>query len=126
MQQQIPGQQQIPQHLRQQMQQLGQQPPFQQLLQQLGQQQVPQAQAPQISTHALAANVAESFWDVVQPLPGQASLLHLYVDGDWRVYINPSERTRDQVQEAFAYGQPVIGYYDTNNPGLLLAIVITR
>ncbi|MFD9076062.1 hypothetical protein [Streptomyces lasiicapitis] len=119
-------QQQIPQHLRQQMQQLGQQPPFQQLLQQLGQQQVPQDQAPQISTQAIAGNVSESFWDVVQPLPGQASLLYLHVDGDWRVYVNPSERTRDQVQEAFTYGLPVIGYYDTNNPGLLLAVVITR
>ncbi|WP_225987052.1 hypothetical protein [Streptomyces spectabilis] len=108
------------------MQQLGQQQPYQQLLQQLGQQQVPQAQAPTISTQALSGNVAESFWDVIQPLPGQATLLYLHVDGDWRVFINPLDRTRDQVQEAFAYGQPVIGYYDTNNPGILLAIVITK
>ncbi len=128
LQQQMPQQmqQQIPQHLRQQMQQLGQQQPFQQLLQQLGQERVPQAQAPAISTQALTGAVAQSFWDVVQPLPGQASLLYLHVDNEWRVYVNPDDRTRDQVQEAFAYGQPVIGYYDTNNPGLLLAIVITR
>ncbi|GGS01935.1 hypothetical protein GCM10010252_45750 [Streptomyces aureoverticillatus] len=127
-QQQIPQhiQQQLPQHLRQQMQQLGQQQPFQQLLQQLGQQQVPQAQAPAISTQAVAGNVSESFWDVVQPLPGQAALLYLHVDGEWRVYVNPSDRTRDEVQHAFAYGQPVIGYYDTNNPGILLAIVVSR
>ncbi|MEV0119518.1 hypothetical protein AB0H77_40745 [Streptomyces sp. NPDC050844] len=120
------GMQQVPPQLRQQLQQLGQQQPFQQLLQQFGQEQVPQAQAPQITTQALASNIATTFWDVVQPLPGQASVLYLHVDGAWRAFINPNPQTHDEVQEAFAFGQPVIGYYDTNNPGYLLAIVVTK
>ncbi|WP_079043229.1 hypothetical protein [Streptomyces kanamyceticus] len=118
--------QQVPPQLRQQLQQLGQQQPFQQLLQQFGQEQIPQAQAPDVSTQALASNVATAFWDVVQPLPGQASILYLYVDGNWRAFINPNPQTHDEVQEAFAYGQQVIGYYDTNNPSYLLAIVVTK
>ncbi|GGV47746.1 hypothetical protein GCM10010277_40370 [Streptomyces longisporoflavus] len=120
------GTQHVPPQLHQQLQQLGRQQPFQQLLQQFGQEQVPQARAPQISTQALASNVATSFWDVVQPLPGQASMLHLFVDNDWRVFVNPSPQTHDEVQEAFAFGQTVIGYYDTNNPAYLLAIVVTK
>ncbi|MEV5981608.1 hypothetical protein [Streptomyces sp. NPDC052114] len=128
-QQGMPGQQgiqQVPPQLRQQLQQLGQQQPFQQLLEQFGQEQVPQAQAPEISTQALTSNVATAFWDVVQPLPGQASTLYLHVNNAWRAFINPNPQTHDEVQEAFAFGQQVIGYYDTNNPGYLLAIVVTK
>ncbi|MEV0254975.1 hypothetical protein AB0H82_12025 [Streptomyces sp. NPDC050732] len=124
------GMQQVPPQLRQQLQQLGQQQPFQHLLQQFGQeqqeQQIPQAHAPEISTQALASNVATAFWDVVQPLPGQADILYLHVDNAWRAFVNPNPHTRDEVQEAFAFGQQVIGYYDTNNPGYLLAIVVTK
>ncbi|MGV9880283.1 hypothetical protein [Streptomyces sp. NPDC003006] len=122
------GTQQMSPQLRRQIQQLGQQQPFQQLLQQFGQEQqrIPQEQAPEISTQALASNVATAFWDVVQPLPGQASTLYLYVDDAWRAYIDPSDHTHDEVQEAFAFGQQVIGYYDTANPSYLLAIVVTR
>ncbi|WP_306336187.1 hypothetical protein [Streptomyces sp. KL118A] len=120
-------QQHVPQQLRQQLQQLGQQQPFQTLLQQFGQEQeIPQAQAPEISTQALASNVATAFWDVVEPLPGQAYILYLHVDNAWRAFVNPNPQTHDEVQEAFAFGQQVIGYYDTNNPGYLLAIVITK
>ncbi|MEV6754272.1 hypothetical protein [Streptomyces sp. NPDC051214] len=120
------AQQQAPPHLQQQLQQLGQQQPYQQLLQQLGQENIPHAQAPEISTQAVASNVATSFWDVVQPLPGQASALYLWVDDAWRVYINPNPQTRDEVQEAFAFGQRVYGYYDTTNPAYLVAIVVTK
>ncbi|MET8686444.1 hypothetical protein ABZV77_19730 [Streptomyces sp. NPDC004732] len=121
------GMQQVPPQLRQQLQQLGQQQPFQTLLQQFGQEQeIPQAQAPEISTQALASNVASAFWDVVEPLPGQAYILYLHVDNAWRAFVNPNPQTHDEVQEAFAFGQQVIGYYDTNNPGYLLAIVITK
>ncbi|MEU5900729.1 hypothetical protein [Streptomyces venezuelae] len=123
------GMQQVPPQLRQQLQQLGQQQPFQNLLQQFGQeqeQQIPQAHAPEISTQALSSNVATAFWDVVEPLPGQAYILYLHVDNAWRAFVDPNPHTHDEIQEAFAYGHQVIGYYDTNNPGYLLAIVITK
>lgn len=110
----------------QQLRQLGEQQPYQQLLQQLGQENIPQVQAPEISTKAVASNVATTFWDVVQPLPGQASALYLWVDDAWRVFINPTPQTRDEVQDAFAFGQRVYGYYDTNNPSYLVAIVVTK
>ncbi|WP_237330160.1 hypothetical protein [Streptomyces sp. BA2] len=109
----------------QQLQQLGRQQPYQQLLQQLGQENVPQAQAPEISTQAVASGIATAFWDVVQPLPGQASALYLMIDNAWKAFINPSQHTHVAVQEAFAHGQQVIGYYDTTNPSYLVAIVIT-
>ncbi|AZM52327.1 hypothetical protein DMA15_06705 [Streptomyces sp. WAC 01529] len=133
------GIQHMPPQLRRQIQQLGQQQPFQHLLQQFGQeqqsgqgqqqglgQQIPQAQAPEISTQALASNVATAFWDVIEPLPGQPSTLYLYVDDSWRAFIDPSPHTHDEVQEAFAFGQQVIGYYDSANPAYLLAIVVAR
>ncbi|MGW0906446.1 hypothetical protein [Streptomyces sp. NPDC002853] len=120
------AQQQAPPHLQQQLQQLGRQQPYQQLLQQLGQESIPQAQAPEISTQAVASNVATSFWDVVQPLPGQASALYLWVDDAWRVFVSPNPQTRDEVQKAFAFGQRVYGYYDTTNPAYLVAVVVTK
>ncbi|WP_055529813.1 hypothetical protein [Streptomyces alboniger] len=122
------GTQQIPPQLHRQIQQLGQQQPFQQLLQQFGQeqQQIPQAQAPEISTQALASNVATAFWDVVEPLPGQASTLYLYIEDTWRAFIDPSPHTHDEVQRAFAFGHQVIGYYDSANPSYLLAIVVSK
>ncbi|MCQ4210685.1 hypothetical protein [Streptomyces longispororuber] len=130
------GQQQIPQHLQQQLQQMGQQQPFQQLLQQLGQRgqqgvqgaqsQVPQAQVPEISTQSLTLGVAQNVYDYVQPLPGQAEILYLLVDNAWRVLINPLDETHTMVQNAFVYGQQVIAFYDTTNPGLILGVAITR
>ncbi|MEV0527424.1 hypothetical protein AB0I66_28740 [Streptomyces sp. NPDC050439] len=120
------AQQQAPPHLQQQLKEIGQQQPYQQLLQQLGQESIPQAQAPEISTQAVASNVATSFWDVVQPLPSQASALYLWVDDAWRVFINPNPQTRDEVQTAFAFGQRVYGYYDTTNPAYLVAVVVTK
>ncbi|MGW7042790.1 hypothetical protein ACWGDT_08695 [Streptomyces avermitilis] len=121
-------QQQIPQHLQQQLQHLGQQQPFQQLLQQLTQpqdiggrqqqqQDVQHGQAlvlpSAVSTAALSIGVAQHFQDVVTPLPGQPQVLHLFINNAWRRLINPNQVTHDAVQEAFAYGQPVYGIYDT-------------
>ncbi|MET7780678.1 hypothetical protein ABZU94_07605 [Streptomyces mirabilis] len=110
-------QQQIPQHLQQQLQQMGQQQPFQQLLQQLGgQQQQQQAQV-------LTSGIAQHFWDVVTPLPGQPSILYLFIDNAWRPLVNPNQVTHDEVQQAFAYGQQVIGVYDANSNAVQAVIV---
>ncbi|QUW83065.1 hypothetical protein SMIR_31245 [Streptomyces mirabilis] len=109
--------QQIPQHLQQQLQQMGQQQPFQQLLQQLGgQQQQQQAQV-------LTSGIAQHFWDVVTPLPGQPSILYLFIDNAWRPLVNPNQVTHDEVQQAFAYGQQVIGVYDANSNAVQAVIV---
>ncbi|MYW65227.1 hypothetical protein GTY65_14330 [Streptomyces sp. SID8379] len=132
---QLGQQHQIPQHLQQQLQQMGQQQPFQQLLQQMGQRgqqggqqaQVPQAEVPEISTQSLVLGVAQSFYDYVQPLPGQAEVLYLLVDNAWRVLINPEDETHTMVQNAFVYGQQVIAFYDNqSNPGLIVGVAITR
>ncbi|MGW1760553.1 hypothetical protein [Streptomyces mirabilis] len=110
-------QQQIPLHLQQQLQQMGQQQPFQQLLQQLGgQQQQQQAQV-------LTSGIAQHFWDVVTPLPGQPSILYLFIDNAWRPLVNPNQVTHDEVQQAFAYGQQVIGVYDANSNAVQAVIV---
>ncbi|MEV5612905.1 hypothetical protein [Streptomyces sp. NPDC052225] len=132
--------QQLPQHLQQQLQQMGQQQPFQQLLHQMGQpgqqsgqqqsgrqSEVPQAEVPEVSTRALVTGVAQNFFDYVQPLPGQAELLYLFVDNAWRVLVNPVDETHQMVQQAFAYGQQVIAFYDSAaNPGLIVGVAITR
>ncbi|MFH9961124.1 hypothetical protein ACH4PR_07075 [Streptomyces mirabilis] len=109
----------IPQHLQQQLQQMGQQQPFQQLLQQLGgQQQQQQAQV-------LTSGIAQHFWDVVTPLPGQPSILYLFIDNAWRPLVNPNQVTHDEVQQAFAYGQQVIGLYDANS-GAVQAVIVNK
>ncbi|MET7883792.1 hypothetical protein [Streptomyces avermitilis] len=137
-------QQQIPQHLQQQLQHLGQQQPFQQLLQQLAQpqdiggqqqQQQPQQQDVQhgqalvlpsaVSTAALSIGVAQHFQDVVTPLPGQPQMLYLFINNAWRRLINPNQVTHDAVQEAFAHGQPVYGIYDTAT-GILQSVIVTK
>ncbi|MEU0036986.1 hypothetical protein [Streptomyces sp. NPDC006333] len=120
--------QQVPQHLRQQLQQMGQQQPFQQLLQQLGGQQQGQlpGQTPgqmpgqgqpmvpmgAVASQALVSGTAQHFWDVVTPLPGQPSVLHLFIDNAWRPLVNPDQVTHDAVRQAFAHGQRVVGVYD--------------
>ncbi|PBC64911.1 hypothetical protein BKI49_06270 [Streptomyces sp. Tue6028] len=131
-QQQIP-QQHIPPHLQQQLQQLGQQQPFQQLLQQLGGQQAQQPGQPgqplvlpsAVERAALVSGIATKFWDVVTPLPGQPSILYLYIDNAWRQLVNPNQVTHDEVQEAFAFGQQVIGIYDSGT-GTLQAVIVNR
>ncbi|MGC5564353.1 hypothetical protein ACPYPG_16110 [Streptomyces sp. FR-108] len=120
--------QQVPQHLQQQLQQLGQQQPFQQLLQQLGGQQQQQQGQPlvmrsAVEAAALTSGVAEHFWDVVTPLPGQPSILYLYINQGWRPLVNPNQVTHDEVQEAFAFGQQVIGIYDSSTNTIQAVIV---
>ncbi|MFF0064411.1 hypothetical protein ACFYRC_23240 [Streptomyces sp. NPDC005279] len=119
----------------QQLQQLGQQQPYQQLLQQLGQQSQQQQGQQQgqplilpsaIDSQAITSGVAEHFWDVVTPLPGQPVILFLFIQGAWRQLVNPNQITHDEVQEAFAFGQQVIGFWDTNNAGTLVAIVVNK
>ncbi|MCX4573915.1 hypothetical protein OHB41_12130 [Streptomyces sp. NBC_01571] len=127
--------QQVPQHLRQQLQQIGQQQPFQQLLQQLGGQQqgqlpgqMPgQGQPPVpmsgVASQALVSGTAQHFWDVVTPLPGQPSVLHLFIDNAWRPLVNPDRVTHDAVRQAFAHGQQVVGVYDGNSNTVQAVIV---
>ncbi|MEU0788141.1 hypothetical protein ABZ341_42255 [Streptomyces sp. NPDC006173] len=127
--QQIP-QQQIPPHLQQQLQQMGRQQPFQHLLQQLGGQQAqlqgqgqPLVLPSAVQAASLVSGIATKFWDVVTPLPGQPSILYLFIDNGWRQLVNPNQVTHDQVQEAFAFGQQVIGFYDTTTNALQAVIV---
>ncbi|WP_406166903.1 hypothetical protein [Streptomyces sp. NBC_00996] len=132
-QQQNPSQQmpqQIPPHLQQQLQQLGQQQPFQQLLQQLGGQQQQQLGQPlvlpsAVESQALVSGVATRFWDVVTPLPGQPSILYLLINNVWHGLVNPNQVTHDEVQEAFAYGQQVIGIYDSTS-GAIQAVIVNK
>ncbi|MFF0743565.1 hypothetical protein ACFYVL_24530 [Streptomyces sp. NPDC004111] len=120
------GQQQIPQHMQQQLQQLGQQQPYQQLLQQLGQGQQQQFGQQGVETQVLRSNTATQYWDVVQPLPGQPPILYLLVDNGWRQLVNPSQIVHDEVQRAFGFGHRVIGFYDDATPTILRAIVVTK
>ncbi|KAB1989340.1 hypothetical protein [Streptomyces triticiradicis] len=127
--QQIP-QQHIPPHLQQQLQQLGQQQPFQHLLQQLGGQQAhtpgqPLVLPSAVERAALVTGIATKFWDVVTPLPGQPSILYLFIDNGWRQLVNPNQVTHDEVQEAFAFGQQVIGIYDSGT-GSVQAVIVNR
>ncbi|MER6419032.1 hypothetical protein [Streptomyces sp. NPDC001137] len=133
-----------------QLQQLGQQQPFQQLLQQLGQQQgygqqqqqqheqqvqqqlhqiaqvaVQHAQQ-QVQAQVLQAGIADGYIDVVQPLPGQPSLIALRINGQLRIFANPNPQTHDQVQEAFAFGHQVVGIWDSGSPQVLRSIQIRR
>ncbi|MGW2720184.1 hypothetical protein [Streptomyces sp. NPDC001492] len=133
-----------------QLQQLGQQQPFQQLLQQLGQHQgygqqqqqqheqqvqqqlhqiaqlaVQHAQQ-QVQQQVLQAGIADGYIDVVQPLPGQPSLIALRINGQLRIFANPNPQTHDQVQEAFAFGHQVVGIWDSGSPQVLRSIQIRR
>ena len=138
-----------------QLQQLGQQQPFQQLLQQLGQhqgygqqqqheQQVQQHEQQvqqqlhqiaqvavqhaqqQVQAQVLQAGIADGYIDVVQPLPGQPSLIALRINGQLRIFANPNAQTHDQVQEAFAFGHQVVGIWDSGSPQVLRSIQIRR
>ncbi|MFI7404465.1 hypothetical protein ACIBW9_28990 [Streptomyces sp. NPDC049541] len=134
-----------------QLQQLGQQQPFQQLLQQLGQQQgygqqqqqqqheqqvqqqlhqiaqmAVQHVQQQVQQQVLQAGIADGYIDVVQPLPGQPSLIALRIQGQFRILANPNPQTHDQVQEAFAFGHQVVGIWDTGSPNVLRSIQVRR
>jgi len=134
-----------------QLQQLGQQQPYQGLLQQLGQPQMGQQQQVgqqhqaeqqvqqqvhqivqaavqhiQQQIQALQGGVADGYIDVVQPLPGQPSVIVLRIGGQLRILANPSPQTHDQVQQAFAFGHQVVGVWDSNSPHILRSIQIRR
>ncbi|MYT72936.1 MULTISPECIES: hypothetical protein [unclassified Streptomyces] len=132
-----------------QLQQLGQQQPYQGLLQQLGQQQqgggqqqqveqqvlqhlhqiaqmaVQHAQQ-QVQQQVLQAGIADAYIDVVQPLPGQPSIIALRIQGQFRIFANPNPQTHDQVQEAFAFGQQVVGVWDSGSPQVLRSIQVRK
>jgi hypothetical protein len=74
---------------------------------------------------ALVSGIATKFWDVVTPLPGQPSILYLFIDNGWRQLVNPNQVTHDEVQEAFAFGQQVIGIYDSGT-GSVQAVIVNR
>lgn len=117
--------------LAQELQQLGQQQPYQQLLQQLGQQQS-QSQHQQplllpsaVDNQAVTSGIATKFWDVVTPLPGQPSILYLFINNGWRRLVNPNAVTHDAVQEAFAFGQQIIGIYESTND-VIQAVIVNK
>jgi len=130
-----------------QLQHLGQQQPYQQLLQQLGQQPMGQQQQveqqvqqqlhqivqvavqhaqQQVQAQVLQAGIADGYIDVVQPLPGQPSLIALRINGQLRIFANPNAQTHDQVQEAFAFGHQVVGIWDSGSPQVLRSIQIRK
>ncbi|MGY6020870.1 hypothetical protein [Streptomyces spinosirectus] len=133
-----------------QLQQLGQQQPYQGLLQQLGQPQMGQQQVGQQhqaeqqvqqqvhqivqaavqhiqqQIQALQSGVADGYIDVVQPLPGQPSVIVLRINGQLRILANPTPQTHEQVQHAFAFGHHVVGVWDSNSPHILRSIQIRR
>ena len=122
-----------------QLQQLGQQQPFQQhmgqqqqveqqvqqQLHQIAQVAVQHAQQ-QVQAQVLQAGIADGYIDVVQPLPGQPSLIALRIGGQLRIFANPNAQTHDQVQEAFAFGHQVVGIWDSGSPQVLRSIQIRR
>ena len=59
------------------------------------------------------------------PLPGQPQVLYLHINNDWRRLVNPNQVTHDMVQEAFAFGQPVYGIYDTGN-NVLQSVIVSK
>jgi len=139
-----------------QLQQLGRQQPFHQLLQQLGQQQQPygepqqqnqqalqqeqqtqqqlhqlaqtviQQAVQQVQQQALAAGVANGFVDIVQPLPGHPQQIFLRIDNQFRVLNNPTPQIHQQIQEAFAFGHQVIGVWESTSPNILRSVRIQR
>jgi hypothetical protein len=126
---QSPQGQQSQYPLAQELQQLGQQQPYQQLLQQLGQQQS-QHQQPlllpsAVDNQAVTSGIATKFWDVVTALPGQPSILYLFINNGWRRLVNPNAVTHDAVQEAFAFGQQVIGIYESTND-VIQAVIVNK
>ncbi|MER5945995.1 hypothetical protein ABT127_08030 [Streptomyces sp. NPDC001904] len=135
-----------------QLQHLGQQQPYQGLLQQLGQQQgggqqqqqqqqveqqvqqhlhqiaqmAVQHSQQQVQQQVLQAGIADAYIDVVQPLPGQPSIIALRIQNQFRIFANPNPQTHDQVQEAFAFGHQVVGVWDSGSPQVLRSIQVRK
>jgi len=80
----------------------------------------------QVQAQVLQAGIADGYIDVVQPLPGQPSLIALRINGQLRIFANPNAQTHDQVQEAFAFGHQVVGIWDSGSPQVLRSIQIRR
>ncbi|MFI8534428.1 hypothetical protein ACIGMX_29790 [Streptomyces aquilus] len=80
----------------------------------------------QVQTQAFQAGIANGYIDVVQPLPGQPSVIGLLIGGQLRVLFNPNPQTHDQVQEAFAFGHQVIGIWDSQTPQILRSIQVRK
>ena len=72
---------------------------------------------------ALEQGLGSGGEDDVTPLPGQPSILYLYINQGWRPLVNPNQVTHDEVQEAFAFGQQVIGIYDSSTNTVQAVIV---
>ncbi|MFJ3673759.1 hypothetical protein ACIPSE_45680 [Streptomyces sp. NPDC090106] len=115
--------QQPQQEMGQQHQQVEQQ--VQQHLQQISQIAVQYVQQ-QVQAQVLQAGAADGYIDVVQPLPGQPSVIALRVAGQLKVLFDPNPQTHDQVQEAFAFGHQVIGVWESGSPQILRSIQIRR
>ncbi|MEV0482183.1 hypothetical protein AB0I69_16435 [Streptomyces sp. NPDC050508] len=124
-----------------QLQQLGQQQPFQQLLQQLGQpqqqqqgdqqvqqqlQQVTEAAIQQVSAQPLHAGVANGYIDIVQPLPGQPQQIFLRFQDGFRVLNNPAPQAHQEIEQAFAFGHQVIGVWDSQTPAILRSVRVQK
>ncbi|MFJ8635381.1 hypothetical protein [Streptomyces sp. NPDC093568] len=133
-----------------QLQQLGRQQPYQQLLQQLAPQQDQQDQraqqaeqqmqqqlqqvalaavqqvVQQVQAQALASGVANGFVDIVHPLQGQPHQIFLRINNQFRVLNNPNPQIHQQIQQAFAFGHQVIGIWDTQSPSVLRSVRIQR
>ncbi|MGW7382292.1 hypothetical protein [Streptomyces sp. NPDC054794] len=139
-----------------QLQQLGQQQPYQQLLQQLGQpqlgqpqigqpqgqgeqqiqqiqqqmqhqmQQVTQAAIQQASAQLLQAGIANGYVDIVQPLPGQPQQIFLRFPDGFRVLNNPTPQAHQEIQQAFALGHQVIGVWEGTSPAVLRSVRVQR
>jgi hypothetical protein len=122
-QQQHMAQQPMGQQQMSQQQQVEQQ--VQQQLHQIAQVAVQHAQQ-QVQAQVLQAGIADGYIDVVQPLPGQPSLIALRINGQLRIFANPNAQTHDQVQEAFAFGHQVVGIWDSGSPQVLRSIQIRR
>ncbi|MFE6177477.1 hypothetical protein [Streptomyces sp. NPDC056464] len=80
----------------------------------------------QIQTQELQADLADGYIDIVQPLPGQPSVIALRIGGQLRVLFNPSLQTHGAVQEAFAFGNQVVGIWEAGSPHILRSIHIRR
>jgi hypothetical protein len=117
-QQQVDQQQQVEQQTQQQLQQAAQ----------AAVQQIAQHVSQQVSAQVLQAAVANGYIDIVQPLPGQpqAIILRFAPTNVLRVLFNPNPQTHDMVQEAFAFGQQVIGIWDSATPQILRSIQVRR
>ncbi|GGX94962.1 hypothetical protein [Streptomyces minutiscleroticus] len=70
--------------------------------------------------------MADAFINVVHPLQGHSRHIILRINGQLRVLQSPTPDALVEVQQAFAYQQPVIGVWDTQSPHVLRSVRIQR